>query len=107
MELDNVEYLSEMEINEANEFIPQIDGMSLCMFFIRCHIILLFSHTIVIFYINTLEDNITEECNSNTYNTATSHSNISVSYNDLQISETVSEQIIQSIIQYCDISIIH
>ena len=33
MELDNVEYLSEMEINEANEFIPQIDGMSLCMFF--------------------------------------------------------------------------
>ena len=105
MELDNVEYLSDMEFNEANEFIPQIDGMSLCMFFISCHIILLFSHAIVIFYINTLEDNITEKCNNNTFNTSTSHSDIStisVSYNDLQISsvnETVSEYL-QSIIQY-------
>ena len=76
------------------------------LFFISCYIIWLFSHAIVIFYINTLEDNITEECNSNTFNTSTSHSDIStisVSYNDLQISsvnETVSEQIIQSIIQY-------
>ena len=70
--------------------------------FISYHIISLFLQ----YYINNLEDNITEECNSNTFNTSTSHSDIStlsVSYNDLQISpvnETVSEQISQSIIQY-------